>query len=335
MITKSETFFALLMIAWFVMGCSDLVVNEQDVAQNVREFESAWIIAKKHYPFFEFKRINWDSLYFVFQPAASQARGDEIYFVLYDLFAMLKDGHIEIHTEGGFPIPTYFPPRFRDQESYSPEVVRRYFHHPLKIVGENKIEYELIDHTIGYIRITTFVEGDWVRDIDRMLRYFEHTTGLILDIRNNNGGSYLTYDYVLARLITKTVMETWYFQNGNMQSLMVQPAINSCYKGKIAILINGASFSAAEIFAELMRQSPNVTVIGDTSGGGGGGSDIFNLPSGKRLRLPIKYFKRLDGKMLEWNGVIPDIVVEQTETDRKQNRDKQLECAIQLLKNNT
>lgn len=38
--------------------------------------------------------------------------------------------------------------------------------------------------------------------------------------------------------------------------------------------------------------------------------------------------------MLEWNGVIPDIVVEQTETDRKQNRDKQLECAIQLLTNN-
>ncbi|MDZ7332718.1 MAG: S41 family peptidase [candidate division KSB1 bacterium] len=304
------------------------------MAQNVREFESAWIIAKKYYPFFEFKRMNWDSLYFVFQPAASQARGDEIYFVLYDLFAMLKDGHVEIHTEGGFPIPTYLPPRFRDQESYSPEVVRRYFHHPLKIVGENKIEYELIDHTIGYIRITTFVEGDWIRDVDRVLRYFEHTTGLIIDIRNNNGGSSLTYEYVLARLITEPVLETWYFQNGTKQSWSIQPARDFNYRERIMILINGASFSAAEIFVELIRQSPNVTVVGDTSGGGGGSSEVFHLPSGKRLKLPIKYFKRVDGEMVEWNGVIPDIVVEQTETEREQNRDKQLERAIQLLKNN-
>ena len=53
--------------------------------------------------------------------------------------------------------------------------------------------------------------------------------------------------------------------------------------------------------------------------------------SGKRLKIPTAYFKRMDGEMIEWNGIPPDILVPQTEADINQERDKQLERAIAVL----
>jgi len=162
----------------------------------------------------------------------------------------------------------------------------------------------------------------------------KNTHGLIIDVRNNSGGVSLTYDYVLARFIQTPVKETVYFKDGSYESWWIEPATTVRYEEHIVILLNGASFSAAEIFTDLMQQLPEVTVIGDTSGGGGGAAQKFKLPDGKQLRLPVKYFKRRDGRMIEWNGIVPDVVVQQSEADLKNRHDKQLERAVQWLKEN-
>ena len=325
-------YIAYITATFLFLGCGELLVNEPDSTENATDFQFAWEIANTYYPFFEFKGIDWDSLYMVYSPQVLEAKGDEIYFILYDLFKELKDGHIEIYTRGGFPTPTYLWERNRDRKAFSPEVVRSYFDKPLKVMGDDKIAYELIDSLIGYVHVSTFAEGNWIHDIDRVLNYFKKTKGLVIDIRNNSGGSSITYDSMLSRFIHEPIEETVFFKNGDQKSWWIYPG-GVQYRGNVVILINGASFSAAEIFTELMRQLPNVIVVGDTSGGGGGASEIFHLPSGKRLKLPVKYFKRLDGKMIEWNGIIPDIVVEQTETEIKLGQDKQLEHSIQLLRN--
>ena len=329
--TAHQTFFLSVVLVLIIYGCSDLLVNEPETNQNIRDFEVAWSIADQFYPFFEFKRINWDSLHSVYKPEAEMASGDEIYFVLYDMFRELKDGHIEINTDGGFPVATYLPPREGDRKSFSPTVVRKYFRAPLKLAGDNNIDYEFVDDKTGYIHITTFKNGNWIRDFDRILDYFKSAAGLIIDVRNNDGGNTVTSDYVISKFISEPMVETFTFSDGSKQSWLIRPRGHFTFTQPVVILINGASFSAAEGFPELMRQLPNVTLVGDTTGGGGGGNNIFDLPSGKRLRIPIKYFTRLDGEMVEWNGVLPDVLVEQTATDVEQGRDKQLEYAIQLL----
>lgn len=331
MIMQRLAYFIALILIFY--SCSELLVNEPESDQNMADFDAAWKITEIYYPFFEFKGINWDSLSSTFKPRALRAKGDEIYSILYDLFRELKDGHIEIHTEGGFPVNTYVWPREQDRKAFSPSVVRSYFNKPLRLAGDNKIDYELIDNNIGYVHFSTFTKGDWIQDVDKILDYFKYTKGLIVDIRNNSGGSSITYDYVLTRFIHEPIEETVFFQDGSKKSWWIYPGGDFQYRENVVILINGASFSASEIFTELMKQFPNVVVVGDTSGGGGGAAEIFHLPSGKRLKLPVKYFKRLDGEMIEWNGIIPDIVVEQTETDIEFGRDKQLEYSIRLLRN--
>ena len=80
------------------------------------------------YPYLEFKKINWDSIYTVYRPLAEAAQGDEFYLVLQDLLAELKDGHVYYRTKGGGEVYPYYPQRhFKDRHAYSPFVVRKYF----------------------------------------------------------------------------------------------------------------------------------------------------------------------------------------------------------------
>jgi len=112
------------------------------------------------------------------------------------------------------------------------------------------------------------------------------------------------------------------------------------YTKPVVVLINGLTISAGESTAEILKQLPNVIAVGDTTSGGGGcASDHtiqaigeFRLPHRLIIFVPTGYFKRYDGSHLEWNGVSPDIRVEQTETDIKNGKDKQLEYAISFLK---
>jgi len=151
-------------------------------------------------------------------------------------------------------------------------------------------------------------------------------------VRNNGGGTSSACDFVVSRFATAPIREVFYYPNGTYNSSIIRPRGPYQFLKPVVVLINGASFSAAELFPELMKQIPTVTTLGDTTGGGGGSSVIFHLPSNKRIQLPTMYFKRFDGTMVEWNGIPPDILVPQTSDDIKEGHDKQLDRAIQLLR---
>ena len=105
-------------------------------------------------------------------------------------------------------------------------------------------------------------------------------------------------------------------------------------------MINGSTYSAGELTTEIMKQLLNVTVLGDTTGGGSAGSGSYppesrgkyNLPSGKLIYIGTIDIRRYDGQPWEKLGVPPDIRIPQTEQDINQGRDKQLEYGINLLK---
>ncbi len=321
----------LAALSWCICSCADLLAPGQTRDRNLQDFEAAWEIAATHYPFFAFKRVNWDSMYTAFRPRAAQARGDDIYPLLCELFLPLRDVHIQVQSEAGYPMVNYRWPRVGDVATYSPTVVRHYCRYPLRVTGENNMEYGLVGDTIGYLHFATFARGEWIRAVDQALAELSHTHGLIVDVRNNFGGSSTSSDYVLARFIDRPLTQVMYFRDGRTVSWTIEPCATLRYAGRVVVLINGATLSAAEMFAELMRQMPTVTVLGDTSGGGGGDTELFGLPSGKKLKLPVKFARRTDGEMIEWNGIIPDVVVEQTASDVRKGTDKQLAAAIALL----
>jgi len=325
--------YIVLYLTLVVSGCSDLLINEPQTNKNIEDFETAFNLTKNIYPFIEFKEIDMDSLYLEYRKQAEDAKGDEIYQVFYNFFKEFRDGHIKIKIEGGYSIPTFIWPRKKDSKTFNPIVVRNYFKNELKLAGNENIAYEILQDKIGYVHLSTFSDGNWVQEFGKVLEYLSGTTGLIIDVRNNTGGNASTAEYIISYFINEQVNYSFYYISKPELKRSIYPNNSLKYEKPIVVLINGASFSTAELFPELLRQLPNITIIGDTTGGGGGSPDDFNLPSGKKIELPEKYIVRLDGEMLEWNGIIPDIVIEQSEEDIANKKDKQLEYAVNYLQN--
>ncbi len=322
----------LFLLGLIFSGCADLIVPPSETNHNIDDFTSIGKLVQAHYAFLQYKHINWDSLLSVYRPQASAAAGDDIYPVFFRLLAELKDAHVEIITEGGYPVVTYDWPRRQGEKGYSPLVVRKYFTKELRLAGNRKMEYEILPGNIGYIYISTFGGGNWINDFDNVLEYLKNTKGIIIDVRNNGGGDSFTWEFIVSRFTLSPIDDILYSPGGTIvESSVIKPRGSYQYIKPVAILINGASVSAAELFPSLMKNIPTVTTIGDTTAGGGGSADIFQLPSKKRIRLATMYFKRFDGAMIEWNGVAPDVLVPQTEDDINRGKDKQLERAIQLL----
>jgi hypothetical protein len=318
-------------------SCKDFVVTEPESNLNVEDFEAAWNRIRDVYPYLEFKNINWDSIYTVYRPRAENAKGDEFYFVLRDFLAELKDGHVYYRTNGGGEVYPYYPQRhFKDRHAYSPFVVRKYFDRELRLTESSSVEYEILPGNIGYLFISDFHEDYLINEFPDVINYLKNTQGLIIDIRQKRGGDYRNVEAVVSRFITAPLEKPPFYWYGQLADLLpFQPAGSFTYTNPVVVLINGSTFSAGELCTEVLKQLPNVTAVGDTTGGGSVGSGeegLYFLPSGKSMEIGFIDLRRYDGLPWEWLGVPPDIRVEQTEADILEGRDKQLEFAIDVLK---
>ena len=329
----------LLVLAVFgavlLSSCKDIIVSPSDASRDVEDFEAAWKRVRDAYPYLAFKNINWDSLHAVYRPLAERARGDEFYLVLRDLLAELKDGHVYYLTPGGGRVYPYYPPRhFKDRHAYSPFVVRKYFDKELRLTGSATIEYEIAPGNIGYAFLGDFHHNYLVDEFPGVLEYLKSAKGLILDIRHKVGGDYQNIEAVVTRFVTEPLQRNDAYTLGEKWVLPpFQPQGPFTYTNPVVVLVNGSTFSAGEFCTEILKQLPNVTVVGDTTGGGStGGRESYMLPSGKSIYVGIIDIRRYDGLPWEGSGIAPDIRIEQTEADINVGRDKQLEYALNFLR---
>ena len=107
------------------------------------------------------------------------------------------------------------------------------------------------------------------------------------------------------------------------------------YDKPVIIMIDEDCFSATDIFAAGIQQAPNVSLIGTTTGGGSGYADSKKLPfSGITLRASRMFSYQPNGKTYDGQGVVPDIKVNKTLSDKMGQTDTQLEYAIEYLRKN-
>jgi hypothetical protein len=336
---KQIIYFVLTIL---IFSCADMIVKTPDTNKNMEDFEALWNRVNDVYPFLDLKKIDWDSIYTIYLPRVKAARGDEFYPVLNDLLAELKDGHVYYHTDGGGEVYPFYPQRhFKDRHAYSPFVVRSYFNSELIVTESESAEYGILPGNIGYIFLSDFQENYLTVEFPGILDYLKNAIGLIIDIRQKRGGAFHNIEAVVTRFMTGPMDMPKYYRLGELVDLpQFQPRGPFTYTNPVVVLINGSTFSAGEWTTEILKQLPNVTVVGDTTGGGGVASSNatqesvgeYQLPSGKIVYIGTEYFERYDGQLIEWLGVPPDIRVVQTEENIKQGRDIQFEYAIDMLK---
>lgn len=148
--------------------------------------------------------------------------------------------------------------------------------------------------------------------------------GLVLDVRNNGGGR--IHDELFA-LLTARVHA---YETPRDGLKMTQPF--GAFNRKMILLINGSSFSDAEIFPNGFRANGLGKIVGVPTGGGViGTGDITLLDGLTRFRVPRTGWQTLDGRNLENWGVPPDHYVEITPADHLAGVDPQLERATKEL----
>ncbi len=327
----------------FFFSCENLIVQSANSNKHLEDFEAAWNRVNDVYPYLGFKNISWDSIYVEYLPRVEAAQGDEFYFILHDMLAELKDGHVFYTTDGGGEIYPFYPQRhFKDRHAYSPFVIRTYFDKELILTESGSAEYEILPNNIGYVFLSDFHENYLTDEFPEILDYLRNTIGLIIDIRQKRGGAYHNVEAVVTRFMTEPLEKPGFFVLGEEWILPpFQPQGPFIYTNPVVVLINGSTFSAGELCTEVLKQLPNVTAIGDTTGGGSAGGNSeppeaiteYYLPSGKMIDIGTCDLRRYDGQPWEWLGVPPDIYVEQTEADIESGIDKILEYAIDLIEN--
>ncbi|MFC1583344.1 S41 family peptidase [Candidatus Neomarinimicrobiota bacterium] len=324
------------------LGCGDRLVDSKSSETNLADFESTWEFVQQVYPYFELKGVHWDTVYAQYQPIAAESRGDEIFTVLVDMLGELKDGHIYLKTIGGHKIATHIPGRrIKDQYAYSPEVVRKYFNEDLRVMAIGGMEFGLTEDNLGYIYISSFGSAlNFKGNFQAAINHTMASDGLIIDVRHNTGGDGINAVYVVSRFLTDHLENLDTYVLGELKhSTPIQPSSEQRYGGPVVVLINGVCYSATESFAEMMKQIPTVTVMGDTTGGGSAGYYGMDFPASGDLRLESGMLvhvgtidiRRYDDLPFEDIGIGPDLLVPQTESDIATGRDLQLEAALSLL----
>ena len=204
-----------------------------------------------------------------------------------------------------------------------------------------------LDRQIGYIRIKHFGDNtydEFITALDSLTSKF-HTKHLIIDLRSNPGGYIEECIRILNQLFKeknlllvstegRTIRKTEYKTDGR-QLFDLE---------KIAILINGKSASASEVFAGAVQDLDRGKIIGQPSYGKGmvqeqymlsnGGAlrisvSRYSLPSGRSIDIngksidPTKMYKSKNGKLIRATKVIvPDILVEDTKPDQSAVNDE-------------
>ena len=191
---------------------------------------------------------------------------------------------------------------------------------------------------LGYIRIESFNGRDEIADeFDRALEELRDTPGLILDIRDNEGG--FGQSRMVGRLLRKRkLVAISHIKSGNGHNDIARshsyigPTGEWQYRRPVALLVNDVTASAADLFACELRSAGRVVTVGTTTHGNLSGVGVFAvLPCGLVVRISNGYVSDAKNRPIEGNGNIPDVTVEPSVADFLNGKDPVLDKAVDAI----
>ena len=184
---------------------------------------------------------------------------------------------------------------------------------------------------LGYIHIEGMAQpalDEFERDLYAAC---DGKDGLLIDVRNNGGG--WTADRLLASICSPIHAYTVprgadpkHTDGYPQDRLFIQR-----FTGPVNMLCNEKSFSNAEIVAHAFKTLQRGTLVGMPTYGGVISTGSASLLDGTTVRMPTRGWYLLDGKDMEMNGAVPDILVTQAPQDESANSDRQLRAAVENL----
>lgn len=314
----------------------------EEVANNNRRgnFEALWKTLDEHYCFFDYKReqygLDWTEVHARYGKMIDEKMSNkQLFEVLSQMTYELRDGHVNLSASHNV---ARYGRWFDDYPmNQSDSLERKYLGRTEEYQQASNLKYRILRNNVGYVRCSSFAYGFGDGNLQEMLRYFGTCNKLVVDVRGNGGGL-LTAAEKLASLFINSETVVGYMQHktgtahqdfSTAEPIKLQPFVGLRWQRKVVVLTNRRTYSAANSFVMFLKGLENVTIVGDTTGGGAGMPFSSELPNGWGVRFSACPMYDRYMQMTEM-GISPDVKVDITTEDYQRGVDTILETAIEL-----
>lgn len=176
--------------------------------------------------------------------------------------------------------------------------------------------YKMLDSKIGYIKITSF-NAETVPQFKNAVNMLssEAAEGLLFDLRGNPGGTVESVTEMLDFLLPEGTIMTVKYANG--EEKVMAKSDNNEIDLPMAVLTDGASASASELFTASIKDFGKGISVGEKTFGKGVMQQTYSLTDGSCVSITVAEFFPLSGKSFNNVGISPDIEVTLDETQQK------------------
>jgi len=313
---------------------------QKDSINPVEVFDQVWQIFNTNYPYFEHRGIDWSALYKVYRSKLTpESTDDELFSTLCAMLGNLNDGHVNLNNRN-----TEFNSGVTNglkMEDFSWKLVRdKYLKGSYKSTPDSLIYYGWIDNDVAYLRIRRFPSYEVVNSyLDPIIQELMKAKGIIVEVRGNSGGTGSGVEAIVSRFADQQrLYEKVYWRMGpkrdfsNLTYHFIKPRGPSQFTAPVVLLQNKFSESSSEGFALAMRVLPNVTSVGELTGGCFASYYAERLLNGWSVTLPYSYAVDQNDFCWEGIGVPPNLRLINTKEDIAAGNDKVLELGVNLIK---
>lgn len=288
-------------------SCHKVEVFEDDPYGN---FDALWTILDERYCFFEYKDIDWSQVGMKYRKKLTERMtSEELFDVCGDMLMELKDGHVNLVS--AHDTSRYWDWLNNSPENYQERLIDEYYLN-FDYRYTSGIKYKILPQNVGYMYYGSFSSAIGEGNLDQILAYLATSTGLIIDVRSNGGGSLSNVETLVSRFINQETLVGYISHKtgpghqdfSELYPIKYKPSTRIRYQKPVVILANRGTYSAANNFVSVMKALPNVVVMGDITGGGSGLPFSSELPNGWSIRFSASPIYDVNREHTEF-GVAP------------------------------
>jgi carboxyl-terminal processing protease len=197
------------------------------------------------------------------------------------------------------------------------------------------ISHEVLANNIGYISIAEFdsvTESQFMSAFEDLNK--QGISGLVVDLRNNPGGNLDVVNSILDQILPEGLIV--YTEDKYGEKEEYKSDAEHKFDKPLAVLVNGNSASASEIFAGAVKDYGIGTIVGTKTFGKGIVQRLIELGDGTAMKLTISKYYTPKGLNIHKIGIEPDVEVKLDDALKTQavithDQDNQLQKAIEII----
>ena len=301
--------------------------------------DALWELIDQRYCFLSYKEeklgFKWSEVHAKYSaklgPDMSRV---QLFEVLCQMLSELKDGHVNISTS--LDMGRNWSWKEDYPENLNTELRQQYLGTDYHI--GSGLKYTILPDNIAYVVYESFSYGIGDGNLSDMMAYLRLCNGMILDIRGNGGGELTNAERLSQRFTNEKVLVGYMCHKtgkghddfSEPKAEYISPSEGIRWQKPVILLVNRSCYSAANIFVRNMKEMPQVTVMGDWTGGGSGLPFSSELPIGWSVRFSASPMYDARMQHIEF-GIEPDIICSLDALQAAEGKDSMIEEARKLL----